>query len=82
MGSFDAFGLFWSGIVLLMMVVGVLWGINDLKTGSARLNLMGFGDRVRREEEPFEFWLVVGSKFMILPVGAFMLRFASDMIWR
>jgi hypothetical protein len=82
MDSFDAFGLFWSGGVLLMMVVSTAWAINDLKSGSARMNWMGFGDRVHRYEEPFEFWLAVGSKFLVLPVGAFMLWFASDIYWR
>jgi hypothetical protein len=48
MDSFDAFGLFWSGGVLLMMVVSTAWAINDLKSGSARMNWMGFGDRVHR----------------------------------
>ena len=40
------------------------------------------GNRVARDEEPFEFWLAVGSKFLMLPVGCFMLWFASDMFWR
>tara|TARA_Y100000991_G_scaffold211069_1_gene193129 strand:- start:285 stop:533 length:249 start_codon:yes stop_codon:yes gene_type:complete len=82
MDSFNAFGLFWSGGVLLMMAVSTAWAINDVKKGSARLNMWGFGNRVARDEEPFEFWLAVGSKFLMLPVGCFMLWFASDMFWR
>ena len=78
---FDAFGIFWTGGVIVMMVVSLLWGINDLKRGSARLNFWGFGERVSRDDEPFEFWLAVGSKFMALPVGAFMLWFASGIFW-
>lgn len=76
----SAFAVVWTGLLLLMMVVSVAWAVNDLRTGSARLNMM-FGSRVRRDEEPFEFWLAVGSKLLILPVGAFMLWFASDMFW-
>ncbi|MXO90042.1 hypothetical protein [Pontixanthobacter aquaemixtae] len=82
MDTVDAFGYFWSAMVVIMTIVSVAWGINDLKTGSARLHLMGFGNRVDRDKEPFEFWFAVGSKFMMLPVGIFMLWFASDFFWK
>ena len=78
---FDAFGIFWTGGVLIFTIVSVLWAINDLKRGSARLNFWGFGERVSREDEPFEFWLAVGSKLLALPVGIFMLWFASGIFW-
>jgi hypothetical protein len=72
----DAFIYFWMGGVVLMMCIGLAWGLNDLKKGSARLSWVGFGRRVSRNEEPFEYWIAVGSKFLVLPVGAFMLWFA------
>lgn len=65
--------------VFVMTVVSVLWGINDLRRGSARFNFWGFGERVSREDEPFEYWLAVGSKLAPLPVGIFMLWFGSGM---
>ena len=82
MDSADAFAWFWSGGVVIMMLVSTAWAINDLKVGSVRMNLWWSGGRVSREVEPFEFWLAVGSKLLVLPVGAFMLWFASDMLWR
>jgi len=78
---FDAFAIFWIGGVLLFTVVSVLWAINDLKRGSARLHFWGFGERVSREDEPFEFWVAVGSKLLALPIGIFMIWFASNMFW-
>jgi hypothetical protein len=80
--SFDAFTLFWCASVALIVVVHVAWAINDLKRGSARLHFWGFGERVSREDEPFEFWIAVGSKLIVLPVGVFMIWFAMDMFNR
>jgi len=79
---FNAFGIFWTGTVVVIMVISLLWAVNDLKRGSARLNFWGFGERVSREDEPFEYWLAVGSKLAALPVGAFMLWFAAGMFWQ
>ena len=78
---FDAFGVLWTGGVLLFMIVSVVWAINDLKRGSARLNFWGFGERVSREDEPFEFWIAVGSKLLALPIGVFMIWSACDIFW-
>ena len=81
--QFDAFMIFWCAMVIIMTVVNVAWAINDLKQGSARFGWgwWGQGERVNRDDEPFEFWLAVGSKFAALPVGLFMLWFASGMFW-
>jgi hypothetical protein len=72
---FDAFGVFWCIGVALIGCVNVAWGINDLKRGSARMSW--YGNRVDRGEEPFEFWLAVGSKLAALPFCGFMLWFGS-----
>ena len=62
-----------SAFIALMIVVCLAWGINDLKRGSARSNWFGFGARVTRADDPFEFWIAVGSKFLGVPVGLFVL---------
>jgi hypothetical protein len=77
--QFDAFAVFWCTMVGLIVVVNVAWAVNDLKRGSARMHFWGFGERVSREEEPFEFWIAVGSKLIVLPIGSFMIWFAMDM---
>ena len=77
MKQVDPFIIFWCAMVVVITVVNFLWAINDLNRGSARF---GWGwrrsDRINREDEPFEFWLAVGSKFAALPVGIFMIWFA------
>jgi hypothetical protein len=64
-------------MVVLITVVNFAWAINDLNRGSARF---GWGwrrsERINREDEPFEFWLAVGSKLVAVPVGIFMVWFA------
>ena len=77
MKSVEPFFIFWCSMVVVITGVNVAWAINDLNRGSARFGL-GWrrGDRIDREEEPFEFWLAVGSKFAALPVGIFMIWFA------
>lgn len=75
MNEFDAFGIVWCSLVGLAIVVNVAWAFNDLKRGSARNHW--FGARVERAEEPFEFWMAVGGKLIVLPIGAFMLWFGS-----
>ena len=74
----DPFIIFWCTMVLGIVVVNFAWAINDLNRGSARFGWSWWrqGDRINREEEPFEFWLAVGSKFAALPVGIFMIWFA------
>jgi hypothetical protein len=74
MNNGTAFLIFWCAMVVLMGAVNLAWGLNDLRRGSARL--YWHGTRVEREEEPFEFWLAVGAKFLAVPVTAFMLWFA------
>jgi hypothetical protein len=73
----DPFIIFWCTMVVIVTGVNFAWAINDLNRGSARF---GWGwrrsDRIGREDEPFEFWVAVGSKFAALPVGIFMLWFA------
>ena len=70
MDEFHAFGYFWLGMVTLIIGVNVAWALNDLKVGSARMGWMSA--RVRRDEEPFEFWLAVGGKLVgALLVGPF-----------
>jgi hypothetical protein len=77
MKQFDAFLVFWCAMVVIITGVNFAWAINDLNRGSARF---GWGwrrsERISREEEPFEFWLAVGSKLLALPVGIFMIWFA------
>jgi len=70
----SAFLIFWCVMVAIITVVSVAWAINDLKRGSARFGF--FGQRVQRAEEPFEFWIAVGSKFVAAPMGVFMIWFA------
>jgi hypothetical protein len=70
----DAFLVFWCMLVGLAGITNLAWAINDLKRGSARMHW--YGQRVQRREEPFEFWMAVGSKFLAVPVTAFMLWFA------
>jgi len=63
MDSARAFPYFWLGGVALIAVVNIAWAINDLRTGSARFSLIR-GDRMSRDEEPFEYWLAVGMKLL------------------
>ena len=74
----DAFMIFWCAMVVLITAVNFAWALNDLNRGSARFGWgwLARGERVRRDEEPFEFWVAVGSKFLALPVGIFMIWFA------
>ena len=77
MKHFDPFIIFWCALVLVITAVNFAWAINDLNRGSARFGWGWRGsDRISREDEPFEFWLAVGSKFAALPVGVFMIWFA------
>ena len=77
MKSIDPFIIFWTTMVLVIVAVNFAWAINDLNKGSARFGWGWRGsERVSREEEPFEFWLAVGSKFAAVPVGGFMIWFA------
>ena len=73
----DTFLVFWCGMVVIITGVNFAWAINDLNRGSARF---GWGwrksERISREEEPFDFWVAVGSKLLALPVGIFMIWFA------
>ena len=48
------------------------------KVGSARMSF--YSTRVTREEEPFEFWLAVGSKFLAVPVTVFMFTMGLQML--
>jgi hypothetical protein len=77
MKQVDAFLVFWCVLVVVITGVNFAWAINDLNRGSARF---GWGwrrsERISREEEPFEFWMAVGSKLIALPVGIFMIWFA------
>jgi hypothetical protein len=77
MKQVDAFLVFWCLMVVIITGVNFAWAINDLNRGSARF---GWGwrrsERISREEEPFEFWIAVGSKLIALPVGIFMIWFA------
>ena len=73
--------VFWIFGVVLTGVVNFAWAINDLRTGSARM--FWYGARINRTDEPFEFWLAVGSKFMAVPVCGAMLWFAySTIFWK
>ena len=77
MKHLDPFVIFWCTMVIVITGVNFAWAINDLNRGSARF---GWGwrpsDRISREEEPFDFWVAVGSKLAALPVGIFMIWFA------
>jgi len=75
MSQFDAFGIFWCSVVLIIGCANLAWAINDLKQGSARMSW--YGNRVQKSEEPFELWLAVGSKLLAVPVCLFMLWFGS-----
>ena len=75
MNEFDAFGIVWCTGVALAIIVNTAWAINDLKKRSARNHF--FGQRVERAEEPFEFWMAVGGKLIVIPIGIFMLWFGS-----
>ena len=79
MTKFDAFSGFFCAFIALIVLVNIAWAINDLKRGSARFSWWP-GDRVMRDEEPFEFWLAVGSKLFMIPFGAFMIAFALGWI--
>ena len=65
-------------MVVVMGIVSFLWGLNDLKSGSARVSL--FSMRVEKYKEPFEYWIAVGSKFLLVPVAIFMLFFGLEFI--
>jgi hypothetical protein len=81
MDRFFAFQYFWLGGVALIGIVNIAWAINDLRTGSARLNLWRGGGRAVRYEEPFEFWLAVGGKLLTgLVVAPFMFWFGLGML--
>ena len=73
----EPFMIFWCAMVVVITVVNFAWAINDLNRGSARF---GWGwrrsERINRKDEPFEFWLAVGSKLAALPIGIFMIWFA------
>ena len=73
----DTFIIFWCTMAVLITAVNFAWAINDLNRGWARF---GWGwrrsERISRDEEPFEFWIAVGSKLIALPVGIFMIWFA------
>ena len=70
----DSFLIFWCVMVFLVGAVNLAWAVHDLRRGSARPSW--YGERVEREEEPFEFWVAVGSKLIAVPVTGFMLWFA------
>jgi hypothetical protein len=77
MKHIDPFIDFWCTMVAIITVVNFAWAINDLNRGSTRFGWGGRrSDRISREEEPFEFWVAVGSKLIALPVGIFMIWFA------
>ena len=79
MTKVSVFLFVWCTMVALMAIVSFAWAINDLKKGSARFGF--FGQRVERAEEPFEFWLAVGCKFLAAPMAVFMLWFALSGWW-
>ncbi len=79
MNNFDIFPYFWLSGVLIFGVVSSAWAINDLKVGSARMGQWS-KSRVSRVEEPFEFWLAVGGKFIGSIVACFMFYFGLDML--
>ena len=69
----NEFGWWWASAIIVGIALSTAWGLNDLRLGKARFNMFGLGERVSREDEPFEFWMAVGSKLIVLPVGAFAL---------
>jgi hypothetical protein len=78
MSAPDLFPYVWLGLVALIGVVSPVWAINDLRQGSARLGW--HSGRVSRDEEPFEFWLAVGGKFLALPMSIFMFSMGLEML--
>ena len=75
----DLFPFVWLTMVTIFGIVSVAWGINDLRSGSARLGQWSAA-RVRRDEEPFEFWLAVFGKLGGGLVACFMFYFGLDML--
>ncbi len=74
MNNVGAFLIFWCSLVALFGIVHFAWGIHDLRRGSSRMGW--YRDRVKRDEEPFEFWVAVGSKLLAAPVAVFMIWLA------
>ena len=75
----ELFPYFWLGMVMLFGLISVAWGINDIQKGSARLGQWS-SSRVKRDEEPFEFWLAVVGKFAGGIFACFMFYFGLDML--
>jgi hypothetical protein len=73
----DLFTYFWLSLVTIIGAVSIGWGVNDLRAGSAR---MSWGGRVQRSEEPFEFWVAVGGKFLGAVIAGFMFVFGLEML--
>jgi hypothetical protein len=78
MEHFDIFPYVWLTGVVVMGATSLACAVNDMKVGSAR---MGYwrGARVKRNEEPFEFWVAVGSKFFASIMACFMFYMGLDM---
>ena len=75
MNDAQVFQYFWLAMVGVIGMSSLAWAVNDVRSGSARMHWGGA--RVRRDEEPFEFWMAVGSKTLGVVVAGFMLWFGS-----
>jgi|GEM_PF-2888831 len=81
MDKINAFSFFWSGIIIFMMGASLILAIAELKSGQARMQMWFANERVSRDDEPAHSWVAAISKLLVFPIGAFMLWFASDMLW-
>jgi len=76
MKQFDAFMIFWLGIVGFFAVVSLVWGLYELRRGEAR---WGFtGAKYTRAEEPFYYWMAVLMRFAGFIFGCFMFWFGMQ----
>ena len=80
-----AFSVIWAICVAALVIRQVLSAIEDIKTGVAQpipFTPIGLKGRFERNGQPVEFMLVVGAKFLSIPLGVVMIWFAADIFWR
>ena len=78
MKAFEVFPYVWLGLVAVFGIIHPIWAVSELRSGKARLSWRG--GAIIRDEEPFPYWIAVGSKFLALPLAAFMFWFGLDML--
>ena len=74
----NAFMIFWLGVVSVMGLVSLAFGIREIRGGYARWGW--YGARIERLEEPFYYWMIVCGRFVGVGVACSMFWFGSGML--